>query len=100
MDKFLHLDNSDLLVGEREGGEGGREGGREGRGGEEGGRPVYSTSTAPCTLHPLQSEAIPESLKNMLLVMSTQGVLDVSINSSQSDVSTTPNKVSPLELTM
>ena len=48
----------------------------------------------------IQSEAIPESLKNMLLVMSTQGVLDVSINTSQSDVSTTPNKVSPLELTM
>lgn len=36
-----------------------------------------------------QSEAIPESVKNMLLVMSTQGVLEVSMP---------PNKVSELLL--
>ncbi len=35
---------------------------------------------------PTQYEAIPESLKNMLLVMSTQGIFDI-VNSSQSDPS-------------
>ena len=60
---------------------------------------IETCSPSSCTLHPSQSEAIPESLKNMLLVMSTQGVLDVSINSSQSAASMAPNKVSHLELT-
>ncbi len=35
---------------------------------------------------PTQYEAIPESLKNMLLVMSTQGIFDT-VNSGQSDSS-------------
>ncbi len=35
---------------------------------------------------PTQYEAIPESLKNMLLVMSTQGIFDI-VHSSQSDPS-------------
>lgn len=44
----------------------------------------------------LLSEAIPESLKNMLLVMSTQGVLDVSVsnNRSGSTVSLNENNTS------
>ena len=41
-----------------------------------------------------QYEAIPESLKNMLLVMSTQGIFDITMNTSQSDSSIALSKVS------
>ena len=44
--------------------------------------------------HHSQYEAIPESLKNMLLVMSTQGIFDITMNTSQSDSSIALSKVS------
>ena len=50
-------------------------------------------SLTPHTLTHTQYEAIPESLKNMLLVMSTQGIFDVTINSNQSDSSIALSKV-------
>ena len=38
-----------------------------------------------CVGIPTQSEAIPESIKNLLLVMSTQGVLEVSVVKETAD---------------
>ena len=57
-------------------------------------QPSPLTSSHPHTLTHTQYEAIPESLKNMLLVMSTQGIFDVTINSNQSDSSIALSKVS------
>ena len=55
--------------------------------------PHILTPSHPHPLTHIQYEAIPESLKNMLLVMSTQGIFDVTINSNQSDSSIALSKV-------
>ena len=98
MEKYLCLENSDLLVSECTAD-------TQIQSLEEGFLLFYFLGSSYPLIHFFtfhhstsltQSEAIPESLKNMLLVMSTQGVLEVSVSSSQSEPSVALNKVCQL----